>query len=133
MAASALKEIEDHGNPASDPTYVLRDKKRLKDDEFQPAISKLVDDTLSASDAALRFNFDVSKEELIGKKIGLKMDVFEKCLSENKYLPQVKADMEEGRKINVKSTPTFFVNGQLVNGAQPLEVFSELIDEALLN
>ena len=69
----------------------------------------------------------------IGKKIGLKMDVFEKCLSENKYLPQVKADMEEGRKINVKSTPTFFVNGQLVNGAQPLEVFSELIDEALLN
>lgn len=68
----------------------------------------------------------------IGKKIGLKMDLFEKCLTENKYLTQVKADMEEGRKINVKSTPTFFVNGQLVNGAQPLEVFSELIDEALV-
>jgi protein-disulfide isomerase len=60
------------------------------------------------------------------------MDLFEKCLTENKYLSQVKADMEEGRKINVKSTPTFFVNGQLVNGAQPLEVFSELIDEALV-
>ena len=70
MAASALKEIEDHGNPASDPTYVLKDKKRLKDNEFQPAISKLVEDTLGASDAALRFNFDVSKEEITGKKIG---------------------------------------------------------------
>jgi hypothetical protein len=71
MAASALKEIEDHGNPASDPTYVLEDnKKRLKDNEFQPAISKLVEDTLGASDAALRFNFDVSKEGIIGKKIG---------------------------------------------------------------
>lgn len=65
------------------------------------------------------------------KKIGLKMDVFEKCLSENKYLAQVKADMEEGKKIGVKSTPTFFVNGQLVSGAQPMEVFAEIIEEEL--
>ena len=70
MAASALKEIEDHGNPAADPTYVLNGKERLKDEQFQPAISKLVEDTLGASDAALRFNFDVSKEELTGKEIG---------------------------------------------------------------
>jgi len=70
MAASALKEIEDHGNPASDPTYVLKGKKRLTDLEFQPAIAKLVEDTLGASDAALRFNFDVSKEELTKKKVG---------------------------------------------------------------
>ena len=70
MAASALKEIEDNGNPASDPTYVLEGKARLKDEQFQPAISKLVDDTLNASDSALRFTFDVSKEELTGKKIG---------------------------------------------------------------
>jgi protein-disulfide isomerase len=66
------------------------------------------------------------------KKIGLKADSFEKCLSENKHLAQVKADMEEGRKVKVKSTPTFFVNGKLINGAQPFEVFSELIDEELL-
>jgi protein-disulfide isomerase len=65
------------------------------------------------------------------KKIGLKLDAFEKCLAENKFLPQVKADMEEGKKIKVKSTPTFFINGQLINGAQPMEVFAELIDEEL--
>lgn len=65
------------------------------------------------------------------KKIGLKMDAFEKCLTENKYLAQVKADMEEGKNVKVKSTPTFFINGQLINGAQPMEVFSELIDEEL--
>jgi protein-disulfide isomerase len=67
------------------------------------------------------------------KKIGLKMDGFEKCLAENKYLAQVKADMEEARKVKVKSTPTFFINGKLINGAQPFEVFSELIDEELGN
>ncbi len=65
------------------------------------------------------------------QKVGLKADAFEKCLSENKYLSQVNADMEEGKKIKVKSTPTFFVNGQLINGAQPIEVFSEVIDEEL--
>lgn len=67
----------------------------------------------------------------LAKNAGLKMEAFEKCLSENKYIDQVKADMEEGKKINVKSTPTFFVNGQLIAGAQPLEVFSQLIDEEL--
>lgn len=65
------------------------------------------------------------------KSVGVKMDAFEKCLAENKYLAQVKADMEEGRKIKVKSTPTFFINGQLINGAQPMEVFAEIIDEEL--
>lgn len=65
------------------------------------------------------------------KAIGLKMDGFEKCLAENKYLPQVKSDIEDGRKVKVKSTPTFFINGQLINGAQPMEVFAEIIDEEL--
>jgi protein-disulfide isomerase len=67
----------------------------------------------------------------LASTIGIKGDVFEKCLAENKYLAQVKADIEEGKKIGVKSTPTFFVNGQLISGAQPLEVFSEIIDEEL--
>jgi len=39
--------------------------------------------------------------------------------------------MEYGEKIGVKSTPTFFVNGQLVSGAVPIETFSEIIDEEL--
>jgi protein-disulfide isomerase len=65
------------------------------------------------------------------KTIGLKMDAFDKCVAENKYLAQVKADGEEGNKVKVKSTPTFFINGQLINGAQPMDVFAEIIDEEL--
>jgi protein-disulfide isomerase len=76
-------------------------------------------------------SLDLEGLKKMAKSLGLKMDAFEKCLSENKYLSQVKADMEEGKKIKVKSTPTFFVNGQLINGAQPIDVFSELIDEEL--
>jgi protein-disulfide isomerase len=76
-------------------------------------------------------SLDAAGLKKIAKKIGLKADSFEKCLTENKHLAQVKSDIEEGKKIKVKSTPTFFINGQLINGAQPVEVFSEIIDEEL--
>lgn len=76
-------------------------------------------------------SLDAEGLKKMAKKVGLKADAFEKCLGENKYLAQVKADMEEGRKVKVKSTPTFFINGKLINGAQPLDVFSEIIDEEM--
>lgn len=87
---------------------------------------KMHDEMFMAQDS-----LDAEGLKKTAKKIGLKADSFEKCLAENKYLAQVKADMEDGRKIKVKSTPTFFINGQLINGAQPMEVFAELIDEEL--
>ncbi len=65
------------------------------------------------------------------KSLGIEIPKFEKCFEENKYMAQIEQDMKEGETIGVKSTPTFFVNGKLVNGAQPIEVFSELIDEDL--
>ncbi|HXH32412.1 MAG TPA: thioredoxin domain-containing protein [Bacteriovoracaceae bacterium] len=84
-------------------------------------------DAMFANQAAL----DLEGLKKTAQKIGIKSDAFDKCMSENKYLAQVKSDMEEGKKIKVKSTPTFFVNGQLVNGAQPIDVFSEIIDEEM--
>jgi len=39
--------------------------------------------------------------------------------------------MDYGEKLGVRSTPTFFINGQLVSGAVPIESFSEIIDEEL--
>ncbi len=35
------------------------------------------------------------------------------------------------RRLGVESTPTTFVNGRLVSGAQPYEVFAAIIDEEL--
>lgn len=64
-------------------------------------------------------------------KLGLKTDEFDKCLGSGKMAAKVNADMEQGKKVGVKSTPTFFVNGQMVNGAHPVETFSEIIDAEL--
>lgn len=65
------------------------------------------------------------------KSFGLDTKKFDECFDNNKYMAKVQANIDEGQKIGVKSTPTFFVNGQLVSGAQAIEVFAEIIDEEL--
>lgn len=72
-------------------------------------------------------------DDLVTKagKAGVDGNKVKDCLSKNKYLAKVEADIKQGKELGVKSTPTFFVNGMIVNGAQPLEVFKKLIDEQL--
>jgi protein-disulfide isomerase len=41
--------------------------------------------------------------------IGLNRDALQKCLADGIARPQVKADIAEGERLGVKSTPTFFV------------------------
>jgi protein-disulfide isomerase len=65
------------------------------------------------------------------KEAGADQAKFEECYKAKKYSAQVAADMAYGEKMGVRSTPTFFVNGQLINGALPVESFSEIIDEEL--
>ena len=43
----------------------------------------------------------------------------------------VDGDMAFGQQMGVSGTPGFFVNGQFLNGAQPLEAFEPLIDAAI--
>ena len=52
-------------------------------------------------------------------------------MSSNKFMAAIEADMEQGKDLGVQSTPTFFINGQLINGAHPIEVFSDIIDQEL--
>lgn len=65
------------------------------------------------------------------KKSGLKAPEFTKCIETHAMASKVEADMAEGTNLGIKSTPTFFVNGQMILGAQPIEVFTELIDEEM--
>ncbi len=84
-------------------------------------------------DAMFADQTKLGKEDLMAsaKKAGVKEADFKTCLEATKYKAVIDADMAEGQKLGIKSTPTFFINGKLVNGAQPVEVFSEVIDEEL--
>jgi protein-disulfide isomerase len=75
----------------------------------------------------------LDKDNLIAtaKKVGAKEAEFKACLEAGKYKAKVDANVAEGVVIGIKSTPTFFINGKMISGAQPLEVFSEVIDADL--
>jgi protein-disulfide isomerase len=75
----------------------------------------------------------LDEKSLMEKAKTLKLDTtaFEQCLKTQKYAAEVKKTFSEGEVLGVKSTPTFFINGQLLSGAQSMEVFSEIIDEEL--
>lgn len=74
-----------------------------------------------------------TKDKLIGfaKEMNLDMTKFEPCLTNDATLDRVKADTQEGQQAGVRGTPTFFVNGQPLVGAQPVEAFQALIDKEL--
>lgn len=69
-------------------------------------------------------------KELAGQ-LGLDSIKFGSCVDSGKYSKLVEDNYQEGIAKGTKSTPTFFVNGQKVVGAQPFSVFSQIIDSQL--
>jgi protein-disulfide isomerase len=65
------------------------------------------------------------------KSSGADEKKFKECFDAKKYADYVKKDQAYGEKLGVRSTPTFFINGQLLSGALPLDSFSEVIDDEL--
>jgi protein-disulfide isomerase len=53
------------------------------------------------------------------------------CLEKEETQEIVDATLEEAESIGVNSTPTFFVNGRRLSGAQPLDAFKGLIEPEL--
>jgi protein-disulfide isomerase len=74
-----------------------------------------------------------NKDNLVGfgKDLGLDMAQFESCLREDRTLARVQEDTQEGKEYGVRGTPTFFINGQPMVGALPLEAFQKAIEASL--
>ncbi len=69
-----------------------------------------------------------STYEAYAKQLKLDMTGFTKCLDEHRYKTEVQNDLDYAANLGVRSTPTFFINGLAVVGAQPFEVFQQVID-----
>jgi protein-disulfide isomerase len=63
--------------------------------------------------------------------LGLDESAFNDCLDSDRYRDQVQAETAAGRQRDVKSTPTFFINGELVAGAIPFDQLQSLIQAEL--
>ncbi|MBK9211342.1 MAG: DsbA family protein [Anaerolineales bacterium] len=76
---------------------------------------------------------DYTKENLVkyAKALDLNMAEFESCLSEEKHKGTVEQDAAAAEANGIHATPTFFINGFKVEGAQPYSILKDLIEQAL--
>jgi protein-disulfide isomerase len=65
------------------------------------------------------------------RELGLNMDKFTKDFNDPALAKQVKDEMAEGSKVGVRGTPAFFINGNRLVGAQPIDRFKAIIDAEL--
>jgi protein-disulfide isomerase len=63
--------------------------------------------------------------------LGLNTAQFNSCVDTHKLKALVDADVKEGEEAGVNGTPAFYINGRMISGAQPFEVFKKIIDEEL--
>ncbi len=63
--------------------------------------------------------------------LGLDQDDFNTCLGSNRYRNEINSGIVEARDLGVQSTPTFRINGELVEGVISFEQFQAIIDQEL--
>ena len=62
-------------------------------------------------------------------RVGLEIYRFEADLSSERFARKVRDDLQSGQKSGVKSTPTFFINGERYSGEHELEAMRAALED----
>ncbi len=65
------------------------------------------------------------------KQIGLDVAKFQKDFADPKFDQIIKDDLALGSKLGVRGTPHFFINGERLSGAQPIDKFEAIVKAQL--
>src|SRR5262249_21181215 len=71
------------------------------------------------------------KLEGYAKDLGLNLAKFKTSLDTNKHKATIDAEQKQARDLGAAGTPSFFINGRTLRGAQPFDAFKTLIDAEL--
>jgi protein-disulfide isomerase len=88
-------------------------------------------DKLFASQGKIDAKNPVPDLERLAQEIGLDMGRFKSAMESHKFKSQVEQDSKYGNAVGANGTPTFFVDGRLLSGAQPFDSFKAIIDDEL--
>ena len=55
------------------------------------------------------------------KELNLDVDVLSACVDDEKTREVIIHDQEEGRQLGIRSTPTYFINGEMIVGPKSLQ------------
>lgn len=65
------------------------------------------------------------------KGVGVNPSQFNSCYDGKKYQAAIEADVKLANEVGATGTPTFFINGRSLVGAQPIAAFKAIIEEEL--
>ncbi len=77
--------------------------------------------------------FDENAYRDYAETIGIDADSLMECVTEERYAEEVEADAQYAFNLGANGTPTFFINGIPLVGAQPISEFIKIIDNELEN
>lgn len=69
--------------------------------------------------------------EDLARQAGVNVGQYQSCVESRKYMPQIQANVDEGQKRAIPSTPTFIIGNKQVSSAIPYDEFKKYVDEAL--
>lgn len=124
--------VSDYGDKIH---YVLRDFPL----DFHPFAKKAAEAAQCAGDQGKYWEYsdvlwnnqqalDVANLKEYAAHLSLDLKKFNECLDQGKYTAEVEKDVADGVKAGVNGTPSFFINGQMLTGALPIEKFKEVIE-----
>lgn len=125
----------------ADIKIIVRDYPILSDDSLSLA---LVARCAGEQNKYWPMYYELFKNQSVYKDIGIgaiidevgipDVDSFYKCVDNQKYVNNIIKDASDAQFLKVDGTPAWFVNGMKVGeGAIPFSVWSELLDEVLVN
>jgi protein-disulfide isomerase len=74
---------------------------------------------------------DVASLKQYAGDIGLNATAFDQCLDSGAMADEVKKDLADGQAYGISGTPSFFINGVALVGAQPFSAFEQVIESQL--
>lgn len=94
-------------------------------------VEKVLTGKMASNEGNGNLNKNLFKQ--IASDLQMNINEFLSCFDSQKYAAEVEGDINEARAImgQQASTPTIFINGKIIKGAQPYNVFSAAIEEEL--
>ena len=69
----------------------------------------------------------------LANQIGLENIQFRTCFNSKKYIKEIEQDIQIGKELGITGTPTWLINGQIIEGDIPYNIFIQIIEELLNN
>ena len=96
-------------------------------------------------DALFNYQNEWNKQETVNalslfseyaNEMQLDQETFDSCLTNGKYIEEIRKDLDDGRNYGVSGTPGFFIGNEKIGfvelkGAQPFDSFKKVIDAQL--